>query len=436
MPLLLLLLSGVRCRQEIVPDSYQPTHAHDAYTHSLRQAALADTALGRDWMSAAQDVLRNPVNVQLPFSEVFYVNPSAAFAVAYGFSVRGGQRIEVEVEVQASPGGRLFIDLFRVTEGPEQWLLVASAGEAETRLEFEPRRDNTYVVRLQPELLRGGQYKVTLRKVPALAFPVKGGNSRAIWSGFGEQRDGGRRKHHGIDIFAPRHTPVLAPSRAYVRRIADTGAGGRVVWLYDPKRSLHLYFAHLQTQDIRSNIWVDTGQLIGTVGNSGNARTTRPHLHFGIYSRGTGPVDPHYYVAETRTEPAPISANTEVLGRWMRSSVEPVPLRASWGATRGESPSLERHLPLMVLAATRNLYRVRLPDGASGYVPARSLEMTDGVLRQERASAVATVKDAPARDAAAMQLLGVGEEYSVIGRFGEHWFVRTSRGSTGWLLAY
>ncbi|MBP1597177.1 MAG: hypothetical protein H6Q05_2554, partial [Acidobacteria bacterium] len=59
--LLFLLLAPVgACRQEIVPDVYKPTHAHDAYVHSLRLAALENTALGRDWISASVEVLSNP----------------------------------------------------------------------------------------------------------------------------------------------------------------------------------------------------------------------------------------------------------------------------------------------------------------------------------------------------------------------------------------
>ena len=45
---------------------------------------------------------------------------------------------------------------------------------------------------------------------PSMAFPVSGHDSRAIKSGFGVPREAGRRTHHGVDIFAPRGTPVLA----------------------------------------------------------------------------------------------------------------------------------------------------------------------------------------------------------------------------------
>jgi len=167
------------------------------------------------------------------------------------------------------------------------------------RLEFEPRRDSYYALRLQPELLRGGKFKVLIREVPSIGFPVKGKTSRSISSFFGDPRDGGTREHHGVDIFAARHTPVLAPSYASVTRVGEGKIGGRYVWLYDSKRSMYLYFAHLETREVERGEQVKAGQLIGTVGNTGNAKSTPPHLHFGIYSNG--PIDPFHFIAETDT---------------------------------------------------------------------------------------------------------------------------------------
>jgi Membrane proteins related to metalloendopeptidases len=42
---------------------------------------------------------------------------------------------------------------------------------------------------------------------------------------------------------------------------------------------------------VASGAHVETGDILGFVGNTGNARTTPPHLHFGIYT-GSGPVNP------------------------------------------------------------------------------------------------------------------------------------------------
>ncbi|MGH9324930.1 MAG: M23 family metallopeptidase, partial [Vicinamibacteria bacterium] len=301
---LFLVLASTACKREIVPEPYAPTGAHDAYRHALEQAGLHRTALGRDWAKAAEAALRSPVEVRSPFEETFHVDPAEAFGLGYKFLVKRGQRTEVKLEVDPPSDWRIFLDLFRNPESDEGIEQVASGGEGDMRLAFEPRRDGEYLLRVQSELLRGGSCTVIIRNVPSLEFPVAGIDSRAIGSSFGAAREGGRRSHHGVDIFAPRGTEVRAPSRARVRRVDDWKLGGRVIWLEDPERDLRLYFAHLETQEVVEGAWVAPGDRIGTVGNSGNARTTPPHLHFGIYVRGEGPVNPHPFLHHPR-ETAP-----------------------------------------------------------------------------------------------------------------------------------
>jgi len=298
--LFLIFLPG--CKKEIVPKTFYPRSAHEAYQHSLEQANLHETALGIDWTLTGEEALNKPVVIELPFEEAFFWDPKGANAAGYRFFVKRGLRIEVEIEVSSSDSLLLFADLFRETgDTIVQRTHVATADEEMHRLEFEPRRDSYYALRLQPELLRGGQFRVVIREVPSIGFPVKGKNRRSISSFFGDPRDGGSREHHGVDIFAARHTPVLAPSNASVTRVGEGEVGGRYVWLYDSKRSMHLYFAHLETREVERGDQVRAGQQIGTVGNTGNARYTPPHLHFGIYRNG--PIDPFHFIAETDTVP-------------------------------------------------------------------------------------------------------------------------------------
>ncbi len=60
------------------------------------------------------------------------------------------------------------------------------------------------------------------------------------------------------------------------------------------------YYAHLDeyADDIQVGDWVEAGQVIGFVGNSGNAKTTPPHLHYGIYLKGQGAVNPYPYLKD------------------------------------------------------------------------------------------------------------------------------------------
>jgi len=300
--LLLVVFILPSCRKEIVPKAFYPRSAHEAYQHSLKEANLMETALGGDWIGAGKDALERPANIALPYEEAFYWDPNSAEAGGYRFFVKRGIRVEVEIAVYSSDSLLLFADLFReMGDSIIYRTHVASADEEMHRLEFEPRRDSYYALRLQPELLRGGKFKVLIREVPSIGFPVKGKNSKAIASFFGDPRDGGSRDHHGVDIFAARHTPVLAPSNSSVTRVGEGDIGGRYVWLYDSKRSMYLYFAHLETREVERGDKVLAGQLIGTVGNTGNARSTPPHLHFGIYRNG--PIDPFNFIAETDTVP-------------------------------------------------------------------------------------------------------------------------------------
>ncbi|MFL5927749.1 MAG: M23 family metallopeptidase, partial [Gaiellaceae bacterium] len=110
--------------------------------------------------------------------------------------------------------------------------------------------------------------------------------------------------HHGDDIFAPLGTPVVAVARGTINRVGWERLGGWRLWVRDNIGD-EFYYAHLSgyaPADLRSNR-VEPGQVIGFVGNSGDAFTTSPHLHFEIHPRRLlhlaydGAVDPTTYLA-------------------------------------------------------------------------------------------------------------------------------------------
>lgn len=431
---LLYAMAIFGCKEEIVPEPYVPSSAHDAYALALRQIQLDQTALGSDWLAAASNALDEAVVVATPFTETLFVDRSMAFAVGYRFHVARGQRMEARVEMNESHSFRMFMDLFRMAEETDaDPAHVASGAEDELRLVFEPRRDGEYVLRLQAELLRGGTCSVVIRKVASLEFPVAGRDTKSILSGFGEPRDAGRRKHHGVDIFARRHTPVVATSPAYVRRVTDWKLGGRVVWLHDRARSLHIYYAHLETQQAVEGTWVEPGDLIGTVGNSGNARTTSPHLHFGIYVRGQGPLYSYPFIHQPKQTPERVSVELDTLGSWARTIVEDVTFWSVPDHRAQPLTDLERHTPLWVWAGTRSMYRVTLPDGLSGYVEAREVESLYAPLKRESVSTEQRILDQPSGTASVMERISPGEEVRVLGQYGEYLYVETASGRVGWL---
>lgn len=118
--------------------------------------------------------------------------------------------------------------------------------------------------------------------------PVPGGVTISVW---GDPRDGGTRLHQGIDIKAPRGTPVRAVAAGTIKySTADSGRCGVEVSVAHSAGWRSVY-CHLDQAAVRVGDTVTRGQIIGTVGNTGNARTTTPHLHFEL-RRNDIPVDP------------------------------------------------------------------------------------------------------------------------------------------------
>lgn len=226
-------------------------------------------------------------------------------------------------------------------------------------------------------MLRSGRFELVLRIAPILAFPVEGHSNVAIMSFFGASRDAGARSHHGIDIFADRGTPVIAATAGTIRSTRPNTLGGNVVWLSDEARGQSLYYAHLDTVTAWRGQRVERGDTLGYVGNSGNARTTAPHLHFGIYRRGSGPVDPLPWVRLVTGAPPPLRADTGQLGRHGVSRVAALQLRR--GPDRDSEPAGEvpREATVRVMAASADWYRVQLQDGTAGYLNATAVRLLD-----------------------------------------------------------
>lgn len=119
----------------------------------------------------------------------------------------------------------------------------------------------------------------------ALPHPIATRPLPRIVNSWGNPRTGGRR-HEGIDIFAPKDTPVRSTTRGLVTRVGTNRLGGRTVWILGPGLERH-YYAHLNRYaDIREGDLVAAGDIIGFTGDTGNARGGPAHLHYGIYARG------------------------------------------------------------------------------------------------------------------------------------------------------
>lgn len=106
---------------------------------------------------------------------------------------------------------------------------------------------------------------------------------------YGAPRPGGRI-HEGTDIFAAEGTPVLAVDAGDVQFHPLEGIGGNVAYLRTEDRTRYVY-SHLQGFEGASRK-VAPGELIGRVGNTGNASSTKPHLHFEIHPLEGAAINP------------------------------------------------------------------------------------------------------------------------------------------------
>lgn len=142
--------------------------------------------------------------------------------------------------------------------------------------------------------------------VRKLAIPVAGVGSAMLVDSFGDERGGGERAHHALDIPAPRGTPVVAAAAGTVEKLFDSEQGGHTIYVRtDDPRWVH-YYAHLDrvAPGIGEGVRVARGQVIAVVGSSGNADPAAPHLHFEVkrmapeekWYQGTG-VNPYPLLA-------------------------------------------------------------------------------------------------------------------------------------------
>ncbi len=181
-----------------------------------------------------------------------------------------------------------------------------------------PRRHRTTARSLIALLLLWASAGTAHAAVPRLDFPVIG-HSQHI-DDFGDPRGGGRA-HQGNDIMAKRKTPVVAAERGRVYK--PTWSSSDCVLILEGNSGTHYWYLHLNNDRTMSNDndggcrngvsyarhlpkskgvkkRVGFGELIGYVGNSGNADATSPHLHFELHPNGGKAVDPYRRLREAR----------------------------------------------------------------------------------------------------------------------------------------
>ncbi len=122
-----------------------------------------------------------------------------------------------------------------------------------------------------------------------------------IYSDFGDDRDGGARQHEGQDLLAPRGTPIASPTDAVVTRTGNGASSGITVTTRNPGGESFIYM-HLDeiAEGVKAGKVLKPGDIIGFVGDTGNAKGGVTHLHFEIRDGRTA-TDPYPRLAREFT---------------------------------------------------------------------------------------------------------------------------------------
>ncbi len=120
-----------------------------------------------------------------------------------------------------------------------------------------------------------------------LLIPVSGVTYAQLSDTFTDARGQGR-SHDAIDIMAATGTPVFAVDDGTVVKLFDSKPGGHTIYQFDVSGQHAFYYAHLDryAAGLAEGQAVKRGDVIGTVGYSGNASPEAPHLHFAVFVLG------------------------------------------------------------------------------------------------------------------------------------------------------
>lgn len=148
---------------------------------------------------------------------------------------------------------------------------------------------------------------------PVLLVPVQGVTRDKIVDTWGQSRANGARTHQATDIVAPGGTPVVAAAPGNVEKLFySEGGGGITLYVRSPDRQWSYYYAHLEryAPGVVEGMPVRTGDLLGYVGDTGNAGTGNFHLHFAMAHMQPGdgwwkgqPVNPYPLLAGRSNAP-------------------------------------------------------------------------------------------------------------------------------------
>ncbi len=422
------------CEELDAPINYSPNLSlYERYKNALVDINLDSTLLGKKWILTGTESLRDTLLHQIPLREAGYFNADDPRAVTFRIEPEIGELLTFNLEVLAVNGSKFFMDLFEEINADFPRYLRVSSIDSVLNIQYEVRNKRPHILRIQPELLVSGKYVITITSKPSLSFPVSGKNSNAIGSAWGDPRDGGRRSHRGVDIFAPRGTEALAAFDGVVSHVGLNKLGGKVVWLRNNKRKLTLYYAHLDSQIVHRGQKVLAGEPVGLIGNTGNALYTPPHLHFGVYWHGRGGVNPIGHLKESNKNVPEIGEGDDFLNNWLRVKNRNTLLKRSPSLRSEVLSKLDPGYPVMITGVTKGWYRIRLPNDNNGYVRVNDLEIMDDPLQALFLNKGSYLTANPKNEIIPIDSISEGKELKIMGTFNHFYLVESLNGKYGWI---
>lgn len=402
---------------------------HEQYQRKLAATGLDKTAMGSLWLNSAAVSLDKALSISIPFKELGYFSAEKAAATAYKFNAIKGQKLTISLNKKPLTDAAIYVDVWQVNANNTK--LVASADTLNNNILFDIDESGTFLIRLQPELLQSVEYNLEITSGPSQGFPTRTGLNN-IKSYFGDGRDANSRKHEGVDIFGNFRSPVVATANGTIIRVNENNLGGKVVWFRPKNKDYTLYYAHLDEQLVTAGQEVLVGDTLGLMGNTGNAKTTQPHLHFGLYT-SSGAIDPLPFINPTIKKSANITAFTSNLNRTLRTNQNTF-LYNSPANNAERIRTLQSGTILIANSASANWYRTELPDGSFGFIQSNNLSVTEKPLQRIKLKPFQTViYDKPDSLALVKLTLNEGQNVNVLGNFGNYHLISDDKEQVGWI---
>ena len=388
----LFIFSLSSCHTEKLFNNQNP---YESYVKALDKAGLQDYSLAKTWIKNGKVPIDFKLSTQeIPHSEMTYFDPGKAEALFWQYKVEEGSRVNINAQMLSDTTSIYFLDVFRKTSNGYTQIYFSNDHRS---LAYTVKEDGEHLLRVQPELLEGGMVVVNIDVSGSITFPISEMHSGQIASFWGDARAGGSRRHEGVDVFAKRGTPVLAVARGRVSKAGQNRLGGNVVWLNTGR--YNYYYAHLDSQFVQAGQRVKLGDTLGTVGNTGNARTTSPHLkEQGVFLAKSGN------------------------------------LRASPNLSSKVISSYPNETLFDVLGKSGDWFRIKLPDHTIGYGHKSILNLSENNLVEIEVKSSDLVFDSWNRSVSLPSTYFVGNA-EVLGYFKNMLHVRLKTGPEIWLLA-